>query len=121
MESRAIPYAPNLTRASASGAYQAVLVASDPAPPIKGTNVWTVQILDAGGVPQDGLAMTASPFMPDHNHPSTVKALVTPMGGGDYVVKPLYLYMPGYWEVTLSLQPPGGAKDTVMFPICIPG
>jgi len=98
-----------------------VLVASDPGPPVKGSNTWTVRILDPGGTPTDGLAMTVLPFMPDHGHGSTVKAAVTPMGDGVYVIKPLYLYMPGYWEVTLTVQPTGGTKDSVMFPVCIPG
>jgi hypothetical protein len=121
METRAVKYAPNLTRASASGAFQAILLESTPAPPARGSDEWTVKIVDVNAAPQDGLTVTAAPFMPDHNHPSTIKPVVTPLGGGAYTMTPLYLYMPGYWEITLTLQPSGGAKDSVMFPICIPG
>jgi hypothetical protein len=121
METRAVRYEPNLTRTSESGAFQAILLESTPAPPARGSDAWTVKIVDADGAAQDGLTVVASPFMPDHGHPATVKAVVTPLGGGVYSMTPLYLYMPGYWEVTLTLQPPGGAKDRVMFPICIPG
>jgi hypothetical protein len=126
-ETRAVPYAPNLTRTSASGAFKAILLASVPAPPSRGSDAWTVKIVDANDVGQDGLLLAASPFMPDHGHPSTVKAVVTPLGGGEYSLTPLYLYMPGYWEVTITLRPPTGdggapgAADSVMFPICIPG
>jgi hypothetical protein len=123
METRAVPYVANLSRPSVSGAFTAVLVESDPGPPIKGTNAWTVKILDGNGAPQDGLTITGAANMPDHRHPTTVKPVVTPAGGGTgtYSVDPVYLFMPGYWEVTLTLQPPAGAKDTVVFPLCIPG
>jgi len=123
METRAVPYMANLTLASTSGGFTAVLVESVPGPPAKGTNAWTVKILDAGGAPQDGLTITGAANMPDHRHPATVKPVVTPVDGsaGTYSVTPVYLFMPGYWEVTLTLQPAGGTKDTVVFPVCIPG
>jgi hypothetical protein len=119
-ETRAIAYAPNLSRASASGAFTAVLVESDPGPPIKGSNDWTVRILDANGAPVDGLVVTGLPRMPDHTHPTSVLPVVTAKGGGTYDVSPVYLFMPGYWVVTLTLQPAAGAADTVTFPFCIP-
>jgi hypothetical protein len=119
-ETRAIPYSPNLSRMSDSGAYTAVLVDSVPGPPIKGTNDWTVRLLDASGNPVAGMAMTAKPTMPDHVHPTTVLPVVTEQGGGLYDVSPVYLFMAGYWVVTLTLQPASGATDTVTFPVCIP-
>jgi hypothetical protein len=119
-ETRAVPYSPDLTRTASSGAWQAVLVVSEPGPPIKGTNTWTVRLLDGSGATRDDVTVTARTFMPDHNHGSTVKAVVTPMGGGVYRVAPLYLYMPGLWQVTLDIDAPTG-PDNVMFPICIPG
>jgi hypothetical protein len=119
-ETRAIAYTPNLARMSASGAFKAVLVKSVPGPPAEYSNDWTVQILDANGAPVDGLTMTGLPRMPDHTHPTSVIPVVTPKGGGLYDVSPVFLFMPGYWETTLTLQPATGAKDTVMFPFCIP-
>ena len=124
METRAVAYTPGLRRASVSGAFTAVLVESVPGPPARGSNRWTVQILDAGdGTPPAGLTMTALPSMPDHAHPTTVKPVVTPANDGTatYTLDPVYLFMPGYWEVTLTLQPPSGPKDTVVFPVCISG
>lgn len=119
-ETRAIPYAPNLTLPSKSGGWQGVLVESVPAPPAKGTNTWTVQLLDAAGAPQDGIPITVKTFMPAHNHGSSIKATATPKGDGTYLVRPLYLYMAGLWEITLELDAPAG-PDSVVFPICIPG
>jgi hypothetical protein len=120
-ESRAVPYEPNLTRAAASGAYSAVLVAAAPAPPVKGNNTWTVEIRDASQAPVEGLTITPSALMPDHGHPPSVKPVVTAKGGGTYEVTPLYLFMAGYWEVTLTFTPAGGTRETITFPICIPG
>jgi hypothetical protein len=65
--------------------------------------------------------MKATPFMPDHGHGTGVKAVVTPTGSdGRYEVAPLYLFMPGYWEVTLTVQT-GAVRDDVVFPVCISG
>jgi hypothetical protein len=119
-ETRAIPYTPGLSRPSTSGALTAVLVKSDPGPPIKGTNTWTLKIVDANGAPQDGLSITTVANMPDHNHPPGVVPVVTDEGGGVYEATPVYLFMAGYWEVTFSWTPQNGAKESVMFPICIP-
>jgi hypothetical protein len=120
-ETRAMAYRPGLTIDSKSGALRAILVESDPGPPARGSNAWTVKIVDANDVPQDGLTVSAAAFMPDHGHPATIKAVVEAKGGGAYSMEPIYLYMPGYWEVTVTMQPPGGAKDSAVFPVCIPG
>jgi hypothetical protein len=119
-ETRAPRYKPNFTVTSDSGAYTAVLVESVPGPPIKGTNDWTVRILDAGGNPVPGLAFTALPKMPDHTHPTSVVPVVSDKGGGVYDLSPVYLFMPGYWTVTLTLPLDSGATDNVVFPVCIP-
>jgi hypothetical protein len=121
-ETRAVPYEPNLTRTSAAGDYTAVLVAADPTPPIrKGNNTWTVEIRDASQMPVDGLAITPTAIMPDHGHPPSVKPTATAAGGGRYTIMPLDLFMAGYWEVTLTFQPPTGDKESVLFNICVPG
>jgi hypothetical protein len=121
-ETRAPPYSAGERFPSVSGAFTGVLVQSVPAPPARDSNSWTVQIVDGTGAPQDGLAMTATPNMPDHNHPVTVKPLVTPAndGTGTYKLDPVYLFMPGYWEVKLSVQPATGPKDTIVLKVCIP-
>jgi hypothetical protein len=46
---------------------------------------------------------------------------VTPTGSdGTYAITPLYLFMAGYWEVTLTIQV-GATRDDVVFPVCISG
>jgi hypothetical protein len=130
-----MPYAPGVTDMSSGGTYKAVLVDNQPGSPgdnrppgpeVKGTNTWNVQIMDAQGTPVDGLTVGVSPYMPDHRHGTSVPAVTTPQGGGSYQITPLYLYMTGYWEVTLDLQQPAddaGAPahdETVVFNLCIP-
>jgi len=119
-ETRAPKYMPNFSVTSNSGAFTAVLVESVPGPPVRYTNDWTVRILDASGNPVSGLAFTALPKMPDHTHPTNVVPVVTDKGGGVYDLSPVYLFMPGYWTVTLTLPLASGGTDDVVFPVCIP-
>lgn len=120
-ETRAVPYTPGMERTSTSGAYLGRLLSSAMNPPGKGIDTWSVQIVDSSAAPVDGLTVKAVPFMPDHNHGTSKKAVVTPEGEGRYTVTPVYFFMAGYWEVELTFQLAGGAPDAVMFPICIPG
>jgi hypothetical protein len=109
-------YVANLSKASPSGQLKVALVSSDPAPPIRGTNTWTVKVTDAGGNPVANADLTVTPFMPDHGHGTTIKAAITPKGDGNYEIQPLYLFMPGVWRVTIAL-----GKDSVEFFFCVAG
>jgi hypothetical protein len=129
-----MPYAAGVSDPSSKGSFTATLVSSrpgypednrPPGPEVKGVNTWSVSITDGSGAPVDGLTVDASPYMPDHRHGTTVTSVTTAQGGGSYQIAPLYLYMTGYWEVTLNITPPptdGGAPvtETVMFNLCIP-
>src|SRR5690242_1168531 len=50
------------------------LVNSMPGPPVKGTNTWTVKLLDMNNQPITDAAanMKVEPFMPDHGHGTSV-------------------------------------------------
>jgi YtkA-like len=130
-----MPYAPGVTVPSSGGTYMATLVTSQPGypddhkppgPEVKGVNTWNVLIGDSAGAPLDGLTVTVTPYMPDHRHGTSVAPVTTASGAGGYLVTPVYLYMSGYWEVTLDIEPPatdGGAaprSESVMFNLCIP-
>jgi hypothetical protein len=118
---RAMPYQPGLAFASAAGTYTVKLLVSDPGPPVKGNNTWTLEVDDATGAPVDGLALDASGYMPDHMH-GTTPMVVTAAGSGSYTVAPVYLYMSGVWQVTVNLV--GAAIDAgtdhAVIPMCIP-
>lgn len=91
-----------------------------PAPPARGDNTWTLEVMDLNDMPMDGMAVEATPFMPDHQHGSTVVANVTPgENPGEYVAEPVNLWMAGLWEVTLDFTLPDMTTDSVVFRFCV--
>jgi hypothetical protein len=119
MDSRAEAYAANLAKMGQSGAIKFVLTASDPAPPAKGNNTWTLKLLDAAAKPMPGATVGVKAFMPDHGHGSSVVPQVTPAADGSYTVAPLYLFMPGLWQITFTVD--GAVPDKVVFSFCVAG
>jgi YtkA-like len=124
-EKRAVPYQPGMEVTSSAGLFKVKLVESVPGPPVKGNEVWTIEVDDATSTstsPLDGLTVSVTPWMPDHGH-GTEPVNVTASGGGKYGLDPLYLYMRGYWEIRLAIAAGAGATataDDAMIPICIP-
>jgi hypothetical protein len=117
---RAEHYVAGMQKTGPKGLVSVTLVSSDPGPPIKGTNTWTVLVTDGGKVPQSGAALKVNPFMPDHGHGSPAKPVIMPLGDvGQYKVAPLYLFMAGLWEVTLNVTTTAGMQDAVVFRFCI--
>jgi hypothetical protein len=95
---------------------------AQPAPPSKGGNTMTVQILDASGKPVDGASVTLVPFMPDHGHGSAVAPVVKGLGAdGKYTIEKVYLAMAGLWELRFNVQAPGLAPTDVTFAFCLDG
>lgn len=93
---------------------------ADPSPPGKGDNVWKIEVTSPSG-PVDGATIAVDAFMPDHGHSSTVVPDVTPLGDGVYVLDPIDLFMPGVWEITIDVAPPGGTVQAVLFTFCVIG
>ena len=114
-DSRVDTYVANLQKRSASGALVATLIASDPAPPIRGTNTWTLKLLGPGGAPVTSGVDIAS-FMPDHGHGSSVKPTLTAQPDGTWKIENLYFFMPGVWRITITSGP-----DSVEYFFCIAG
>lgn len=98
------------------------LVESQPGPPIKGDNLWMLQLLDGAGKGLSGAQLTVSPFMPDHGHGTSVKAVIEDLGGGSYKLSPVNLFMAGLWVVTISATVPSSSKtDQTTFSFCVEG
>jgi hypothetical protein len=115
-------YAAGMEKQGAEGKLRVRLVESAPAPPGKGENVWTLQVMDAGGAAVDGAMFMITPFMPEHGHGSGVTPAVTELGmDGMYEVSGIDLAMAGVWEVTLVITTADGESDTVMFAFCVEG
>lgn len=131
-ETRATPYQPGMSVTSRDGRFVVKVLDSTwtdasgnviSEPPAKGNNVWTLEVDDAATLqPVDGLQINVTPKMPDHRH-GTKTVAVTPAGGGVYTLNPLYLYMVGYWEITLDVTDAAGATapDSAMFHLCVSG
>jgi YtkA-like protein len=117
---RAEHYAPGMLKTGPKSQISVTLLSSDPGPPIKGVNTWSVLVTDAAKAPQSGATLKVVPYMPDHNHGTIVKPTITPLSdAGQYKVTPLYLFMAGLWEVTLTVSTPTGVQDAVVFRFCI--
>lgn len=110
--------------AQGAAQYSVALMDSNPSPPSKGDNIWSIELSDAQGVAAAGMELKVSAFMPDHGHATTAIAVVTDDGDGAYTISPVNLFMPGYWEISIEVVEPeadSASLDTLMFKFCIEG
>ena len=115
---RVFTYQAGMTVASASKALTFALLQSNPGPPAKGNDTWTIKVTDASSQPQANLNISVLPFMPDHGHGTSVNASITNNHDGTYTVAPLYFFMPGVWRITFTTASPA---DSAVFFFCVPG
>jgi len=111
-----------LEKQGVNGSVDFKLMSIDPAPSIRGNNTWVVQLnsMSAGvvGSPMDGASITASPFMPAHQHGSPITPVVTATGtAGEYSISPINLWMPGVWQTTLTVT--SGTADRAVYSFCV--
>jgi hypothetical protein len=119
-ESRADNIVAGLEKVGSQGTLTFRLMGTTPAPPKRPDNMWVVHV-EKAGVPVDGAAFGVKLHMPDHDHGSPTKPVITAAGTpGDYKVDQLNLWMPGLWDVTFDATPVGGTKDLAVFRTCIP-
>ncbi len=123
---RAQTYAAGMEQPGLAGNARVRLVVADPAPPAKGLNAWTLQVVDAGGAPIVGAVVTVKPFMPDHGHGSSLVPSATPTdAAGRSSVTGLELFMAGVWEVSVLVALPAdagvSATDTAKLTFCVDG
>jgi hypothetical protein len=119
---RAVLYASGVEAKATDGALTVHFMDASPSPPAKGNNVWTVQLLDAGAKPVNGATIVTRPFMPDHNHGSSIKPQATAKGqDGTYEITPVNLFMPGIWQITFTVTAPGGVDDSAVITFCVDG
>lgn len=107
--------------AKPAGTLSVKMMDAAPAPPSKGMNEMTIEVVDAAGAPVDNATITVTPFMPDHGHGSAVKPVVTPAGGGKYTIAKVYLAMAGLWRITVTVQQASGSIDEAAFQFCLDG
>lgn len=116
---RVLALEPGAAVNSASGARRVTLVSATPAEPSRGENAWTVRVEDASGQALSELALTVTPFMPDHNHGPSSKPTIEARGDGTYAIGALDFFMPGIWRVTFDAPAP--EDDPASFFVCVEG
>jgi len=119
MDPTAQTYAAGMMQAGMNGKLSFQLMSSDPGPPLRGTNVWELKVLDSMGQPVSGATLTVTPFMPEHGHGSSVVPTVSP-DSDNYKISNLYLFMPGLWRVTIGATA-GQVTDSAAFTFCVAG
>lgn len=119
---RVVTYAVGATATATDGALSVHFLDAIPAPPAKGNNTWTVQILDGQGQPINGAAIVTKAFMPDHGHGSSIKPQATAKGAdGTYEITPVNLFMPGVWQITFEITAAGGVAGSAVILFCVDG
>lgn len=121
IEDRDDTYVAGLEKPGAKGVLTVRLVESQPGPPLKGDNTWVVEVRTAAGELVNDAMITPVPFMPDHNHGTSIKPKVTFQGAGRYQIAPLNLFMSSLWRVQIDVKTPEGAMDGAAFFFCIEG
>ncbi len=116
-------YTANMTKPGQKGMLTFKLIESEPAPPARGNNVFTLKITDSSGNAIHG-EVKADLDMPDHGHPATVKPVVSFDPSTDiYTLDPLYFFMVGVWHIKIDAfagsADAGAALDSVAFYFCI--
>jgi hypothetical protein len=96
---------PDQALVSDSGALR-IAVRYAPDPPAVGSDAAELVFTDANGQPVSGLGLVVVPWMPAHGHGTSVNPTVTEMAPGTFVASPLYLFMPGSWELRMTISGP---------------
>jgi hypothetical protein len=102
----AAPYA----RAIGNDHVLQIEIRTSPQPPARGTNAVELTLRSmADDAPIDGLHIAVKPWMPAMNHGTSLLPSVMPEGGGKYLITDLDLFMPGLWELRLTIT--GASAD----------
>ena len=119
METRADTFSAGMSKVGTQGMLTFKLMSSQPAPPARGNNTWDLDIVDSTGAAVTGATLVVTPFMPDHNHGTSIKTIVTEPTPGHYVLTSVNLWMPGFWQTTIEATPQGATADAANFNFCI--
>jgi len=116
-EPPSFPADPDQTLASDSGQLT-IAVRYAPDPPSVGTDAAQLTFTDASGAAVSGFNLTVVPWMPAHGHGTSVNPTITETAPGTFLAMPLYLFMPGSWELRMTAS--GAVNDTAKAAFEIP-
>jgi hypothetical protein len=89
-----------------------VEVRTSPQPPARGMIAVELTITQAvDGTPVDGITLQVRPWMPAHDHGTSIAPTTTAKGQGKYLVTDVDLFMAGHWELQTTFS--GPAMDYV--------
>jgi hypothetical protein len=108
---------PQQVLASASGQLH-VDVRWWPQPVHVGDGAVELAISGTDGAPAAGVSLSVLLWMPAHGHCTSVQPAVSETAPGVFVAAPLYLHMPGEWELLMSLK--GMRDDTATASLSVP-
>jgi hypothetical protein len=78
--------------------------------PARGANPFDIEIIRVDdGAAVGGLSLTLTPWMPAMGHGTSVRSTVTEVGLGRYRADNVYFFMPGLWELRISIS--GSVRD----------
>ena len=100
---------PDQAVVSDSGALR-IAVRFAPDPLVVGSDAAELAFTDSNGEAVTGLGLTVVPWMPAHGHGTSVNPTVTETTPGTFIATPLYLFMPGSWELRMTIS--GALDDT---------
>jgi hypothetical protein len=98
------PERPYTTVTTEAGGASIAVRTAPSQPPTRGTSTIELTITSASGAPIDGLALDVVPWMAAHGHGTSARPSVTPEGRGRYVLHNVNLFMPGEWQLKISLS-----------------
>jgi hypothetical protein len=117
LEPRADAYALGMQKQGES--FTVAFIDAMPAPPARGDNTWRVRVHDGDGVALGDATLSVDPFMPDHQHGTSIAThVVATDTPGEYELSPVNLFMPGLWDVTIGIEDEG-RTDAVVFRFCV--
>jgi hypothetical protein len=95
-----------------------VVVEAESGRVVRGANAFDVRIARAEGAAQGGATLVAArAFMPAHGHGGPAPRIVAQ--DGRYRVENVTLYMPGFWELTMTVRD-DFHEDVVTFGLDVP-
>ena len=106
-----------MSKLGQNGKLTFVLVSSDPAPPQRYDNLWTIEVKE-GDTLLEGATITVSAKMPGHAH-APAQVDITELGAGRYEANPVDLFMIGLWNITITATSAAGTEDSATFAFCI--
>ena len=118
-DSRVQTYSPGMGQMGTGKVFRFILLDANPTPTGKGTEVWTLKVLDASGSPvTDATFPVMKPWMPQHMHGAGVNVQITNNHDGTYTLSPMYFFMAGLWETEITAQS-GTKTDSTNFFFCL--